>query len=230
MPRSLGRPFMRWSALQAAAQRRCKMRCPRPRPSRRQRWAQQSMLTLALPTSARVLPGCAEMHPDRWAASMRPGCRRPGLACRHFPPSVDLHVRAFTRRITLPICLQEEEETYYDAMKRDLAERAAKTKAALDALDPVTRVAMEVGAAPSAPACCGRAGLVPFRCRRSARGAPAHALAARRQWSGCITCFPLEPIHHQHPSPIPVRLAGPPSRRVCAAAFFRRAVRAGHQL
>ncbi|KAL4425893.1 hypothetical protein ABPG75_009909 [Micractinium tetrahymenae] len=38
---------------------------------------------------------------------------------------------------------EEEEETYYDAMKRDLAERAAKTKAALDALDPATRIAME---------------------------------------------------------------------------------------
>jgi len=37
----------------------------------------------------------------------------------------------------------QEEETYYDAMKREMAERAAKTKAALDALDPATRVAME---------------------------------------------------------------------------------------
>lgn len=36
------------------------------------------------------------------------------------------------------------EETYYDAMKREMAERTAKTKAALDALDPATRVAMEV--------------------------------------------------------------------------------------
>lgn len=55
-------------------------------------------------------------------------------------------------RVRAPCCprpgLQEEEETFYDAMKRDLAERAAKTKAALDALDPATRVAMEVGAAP----------------------------------------------------------------------------------
>jgi ribosome biogenesis protein BMS1 len=41
--------------------------------------------------------------------------------------------------------LQDEEETYYDAMKREMAERAAKTRAALDALDPSTRLAMEVG-------------------------------------------------------------------------------------
>ena len=42
------------------------------------------------------------------------------------------------------ISLQEgEEETFYDAMKRDMADRSAKTKAALDALDPATRVAME---------------------------------------------------------------------------------------
>lgn len=41
--------------------------------------------------------------------------------------------------------LQEgEEETYYDAMKRELTDRAAKTKAALDVLDPAQRVAMEV--------------------------------------------------------------------------------------
>lgn len=49
--------------------------------------------------------------------------------------------------------LQEEEETYYDAMKRELADRAAKTKAAMDALDPATRVAMEV----SRP-CCAASG------------------------------------------------------------------------
>ena len=36
-----------------------------------------------------------------------------------------------------------EEETFYDAMKRDMADRSAKTKAALDALDPATRVSME---------------------------------------------------------------------------------------
>ena len=59
----------------------------------------------------------------------------------------------------LPGCLQaaeDEAETYYDALKRGMAERAAKTKAALDALDPGTRVAMEVRAAlccPGLPAC-----------------------------------------------------------------------------
>ena len=39
-----------------------------------------------------------------------------------------------------------DQATYYDAVKAELAERAARTKAALDALDPATRVAMEVGA------------------------------------------------------------------------------------
>ena len=38
---------------------------------------------------------------------------------------------------------EEEPETYYDAMKRELAERAQRTKTALDALDPHQRVAME---------------------------------------------------------------------------------------
>ncbi|PSC76713.1 ribosome biogenesis BMS1-like protein [Micractinium conductrix] len=38
---------------------------------------------------------------------------------------------------------EDEPETYYDAMKRELVERAAKTRTALDAFDPATRVAME---------------------------------------------------------------------------------------
>ncbi|KAK9824496.1 hypothetical protein WJX72_010821 [[Myrmecia] bisecta] len=37
----------------------------------------------------------------------------------------------------------DEEETYYDAMKREMGGRAARTKAAMDALDPAQRVAME---------------------------------------------------------------------------------------
>ena len=37
----------------------------------------------------------------------------------------------------------EEEETYYDAMKKEMAVRAERTKAALDALDPRQRIAME---------------------------------------------------------------------------------------
>jgi ribosome biogenesis protein BMS1 len=36
-----------------------------------------------------------------------------------------------------------DEETYYDAMKRDMAGREARTRAALDALAPEQRVAME---------------------------------------------------------------------------------------
>ena len=36
-----------------------------------------------------------------------------------------------------------EGETYYDAMKQEMGERAARTKAAMDALDPLQRVAME---------------------------------------------------------------------------------------
>lgn len=39
---------------------------------------------------------------------------------------------------------EEEDETYYDAVKREMAERAQKTKAAMDAIDPAQRVAMEV--------------------------------------------------------------------------------------
>lgn len=39
---------------------------------------------------------------------------------------------------------ESEEETFYDAMKREMAERAERTKAAMDTLDPVQRVAMEV--------------------------------------------------------------------------------------
>lgn len=50
---------------------------------------------------------------------------------------------------------QEAEETYYDAMKREMADRAAKTKAAMDALDPTTRVAMEVRLLLPL-LCCGR--------------------------------------------------------------------------
>ena len=38
---------------------------------------------------------------------------------------------------------EEEDETYYDALKREMSGRAARTAAALDALDPATRVAME---------------------------------------------------------------------------------------
>ena len=37
----------------------------------------------------------------------------------------------------------EPESTYYDAMKQEMAERAARTKLALDALDPRQRIAME---------------------------------------------------------------------------------------
>lgn len=37
----------------------------------------------------------------------------------------------------------DEEETYYDAMKKELAGRATRTKAALDALDCQQRIAME---------------------------------------------------------------------------------------
>ena len=51
--------------------------------------------------------------------------------------------------------MQEAEETYYDAMKREMADRAAKTKAAMDALDPATRVAMEVRLLLPL-LCCGR--------------------------------------------------------------------------
>ncbi len=36
-----------------------------------------------------------------------------------------------------------EADTYYDAIKAEMGGRAAKTRAALDALDPATRVAME---------------------------------------------------------------------------------------
>ena len=37
----------------------------------------------------------------------------------------------------------EKEDTYYDAMKQEMASRAARTKSALDALDPHQRIAME---------------------------------------------------------------------------------------
>jgi len=37
----------------------------------------------------------------------------------------------------------DDEETFYDAMKRDMSERAERTKIAMDALDPVQRVIME---------------------------------------------------------------------------------------
>lgn len=37
----------------------------------------------------------------------------------------------------------DEEETYYDAMKKDMAGRASRTKSVLDALDPYQRVQME---------------------------------------------------------------------------------------
>lgn len=36
-----------------------------------------------------------------------------------------------------------DEETYYDAMKREMGGREARTRAALDALDPQQRIAME---------------------------------------------------------------------------------------
>lgn len=36
-----------------------------------------------------------------------------------------------------------EEETFYDAMKKEMGDRAARTRAALDAMDPDQRVAME---------------------------------------------------------------------------------------
>ena len=37
----------------------------------------------------------------------------------------------------------EEESTYYDAMKQEMAGRAARTKSALDALAPHQRISME---------------------------------------------------------------------------------------
>ena len=37
----------------------------------------------------------------------------------------------------------EDKETYYDAIKKDMGGRVARTKAAMDALDPTLRVAME---------------------------------------------------------------------------------------
>ncbi len=42
-----------------------------------------------------------------------------------------------------PTVEEEEEETYYDAMKKEMAAKALKTTAALDALDPQQRIAME---------------------------------------------------------------------------------------
>lgn len=41
------------------------------------------------------------------------------------------------------VVVEEPESTYYDAMKQEMAERAARTKSALDALDPHQRIAME---------------------------------------------------------------------------------------
>ena len=38
---------------------------------------------------------------------------------------------------------EEEPETFYDAMKKEMSDRAQKTKDAMDALDPMQRVAME---------------------------------------------------------------------------------------
>lgn len=38
---------------------------------------------------------------------------------------------------------EPEEETYYDAMKKDMAARASKTKSALESLAPHQRIAME---------------------------------------------------------------------------------------
>ena len=38
---------------------------------------------------------------------------------------------------------EDEGETFYDAAKKEMGERAARTRAALDALDPEQRVAME---------------------------------------------------------------------------------------
>ena len=37
----------------------------------------------------------------------------------------------------------EEQETYYDAIKREMAGRAARSRAALDGMDPEQRIAME---------------------------------------------------------------------------------------
>lgn len=42
-----------------------------------------------------------------------------------------------------PAADQEEEDTYYDAMKREMAARATRTQSALQALAPHQRIAME---------------------------------------------------------------------------------------
>ncbi len=42
-----------------------------------------------------------------------------------------------------PAAAPGDEETYYDAMKREMGGREARTRAALDALDPQQRIAME---------------------------------------------------------------------------------------
>lgn len=48
-----------------------------------------------------------------------------------------------SKRSTREAADEEPESTFYDAMKNEMAERAARTKVALDALDPLQRVAME---------------------------------------------------------------------------------------
>ena len=110
----------------------------------------------------------------------------------------------------LPGCLQaaeDEAETYYDALKRGMAERAAKTKAALDALDPGTRVAMEVRAA----LCCP--GLPAWRCCRGGRGWGGGGVG---QWLG----LPQVHAHLRELICLPTHHAGPPPRRVCAPALL----------
>lgn len=57
-----------------------------------------------------------------------------------------------------------EGETYYDFMKKEMGDRAARTRAALDAMDPEQRVAME-GHRPGAYLRLRFTGAVAQRCR-----------------------------------------------------------------
>lgn len=113
-------------------------------------------------------------------------------------------------------------------MKRDLAERAAKTKAALDALDPATRLAMEVIAArlPLPPPPLPR-GIVAGVAQPVFARHPGHVMHLRtapgvgfgRSPPGARLCRARPPQQPHHPAPAspPRRATGPAPTCGCAS-------------
>lgn len=172
------------------------------------------------------------------AARALGGAQEAGGAHPHPTPSPAQHTRPPCITSAAPplhcpllrYAQEEEQATYYDSIKAELSERAARTKAALDALDPATRLAMEVRAAgvlgwaawrPGSLAAC--VGWAPGQAGSTVLQRGGHTSGEQERGSRFKRGLPL-----RHPAAPPVRAqpnrAGPPPGRLRAPALQRRAV------